>query len=372
MKILLYCGKMDGMKKLIWLILPVLLLAGCSVKEKEMDITVFGNTLPSVYTGKVKSKIPEGQGLAVMENEARAEGIFEQGVLVSGAAENVTYSSTYHDQTISGLYSGEVDGKVPSGSGSFQSEDFSFTGTWISGLPDGPGSISSEHFRISASEDIPEGSYTGEVSKGLAEGEGTFVYQDGDTETEITGQFVNNAFDGRMIKTIRYHDSLKSYPVYYKNGKPQDSAAAMIAYLEGMRSDSYCLSEQEVSFISGHSALFEGKASGNDLSKEYDSTYSFGTFKEGSEPSLILIRNAEVKSVQRYKPYAGADTVTSMIVQNDDGWYHLVFAYSVTSADRGSIVNICAMPLCRSTLTSPDGDYEAIDAAGAMIVSPGY
>ena len=42
-------------------------------------------------------------------------------------------------------------------------------------------------------------------------------------------------------------------------------------------------------------------------------------------------------------------------------------AYGVTKADRGDIVDICALPLCKSTLTAPEKDYPAVDAAGAVV-----
>ncbi len=354
------------MKKVILAILPAFLLAGCSVKEKEMEITVFQNTVASVYTGKVKRKLPEGEGTAVLENNAVAEGLFEQGAWVSGTADNVPYSISYNDGMISGTYTGEVLEQLPSGSGTFLSDGFTFEGTWNSGVPDGPGTVMAQQFRIGSSSDMLEGSYTGDVLKGLAEGNGTFVYQDEEHEIKMEGSFAGSKFDGLLVKTISYGDTDKSYPVYYQNGQELQDAAAMIAYLEGMRNESYCLSEAQLSFIKDHAVLFDGTFTDKDLPKEY-AAFNHDTFKETDQPSLILIKNAVIRSVQRYKPYKGADTVTSLIVENSDGWYHLVFAYGVTKADRGDIVDICALPLCKSTLTAPEKDYPAVDAAGAVV-----
>ena len=56
-----------------------------------------------------------------------------------------------------------------------------------------------------------------------------------------------------------------------------------------------------------------------------------------------------------------------MIVQNPDGWYHLVFACSADAADKGDVMNFYALPLCRSTITAPEQDYPAIDAAGVAV-----
>lgn len=359
---------MYDMKKVIMMILPALFLAGCTVKEKEAEITVFRNTAASVYTGKVKRKIPNGEGMALMENNARVEGLFEKGTLISGKADNVPYSITYYDQMISGSYTGDVSDQLPSGTGAFGSDTYTYSGTWTDGMPDGTGTLSADYFCISTPAEDLEGSYSGEVIKGLAEGKGTFVYQSGNDEIQMEGSFAENMFDGMMVKTIRYQNTVKSYPVYYRKGKPLHTTASMIAYLEGMRSESYRLNDAQLSFIADHSALFEGSSSEKDISAASAHAFDYKAFSEDSEPALIMIRNAAIRSVQRYIPYAGSDTVTSMIVQNSDGWYHIVFSYAVTRADQGDIVDILALPLCRSTLTAPEQDYQAIDAAGALMI----
>ncbi len=359
---------MNSMKKAFLLTLTALFLIGCSVKEKELEITVFHNTVPSVYTGKVKKKLPDGEGTALLEKDARVKGMFEKGTWISGEAEKVPYSVTFNDQKVSGLYSGEVTDQLPSGNGVFESDTFSYDGTWIGGAPDGSGTLSAEQFCINTSSEVLEGSYSGEVSKGLAEGNGTFIYQDGNHEVEMTGSFSGSRFDGLLVKKIHYPDSDKSYPVYYQNGILQQNTTAVIAYLEGMRDESYCLSEAQLAFLSDHSALFEGNGSDTALSEANNTTFDYEAFNENSTPALIRISNAVIKSIQRYKPFADSDAVTSMIVQNQDGWYHLVFAYPVEDVSQGDTVSICALPLCRSTLTAPEQNYPAVDAAGAVII----
>ena len=353
------------MKKLLLLILPAVLLAGCSVKEQETEITVFGNPMTAVYTGKVKRKVPNKEGSAVLSDDAAVEGIFADGVFVSGTADEVPYSTTFNTQTITGTYSGEVAETLPSGSGSFESDTFKYEGTWTGGTPDGTGTMTADQFSVGTGDSAVAGSYSGGVNQGLAEGTGTFTYQEGNSEIELTGTFAQNQYDGLMTKTIRYPDTEKSFPVYYSAGTLQESPAAMIAYLEGMRSESYCLSEAQLSFINDHTALFEGN--GN-APESYSTAFDYESFADTDEPALIQISNAAVKSVQRYIPYEGADTVTSMIVQNHEGWYHLFFAYAVEDVNNGDTVNICALPLYRSTLTAPEEDYPAIDAAGALLI----
>jgi hypothetical protein len=352
------------MKKLLLLILPAVLLAGCSVKEQETEITVFGNPMTAVYTGKVKRKVPNKEGSAVLSDDAAVEGIFADGVFVSGTADEVPYSTTYNTQTITGTYSGEVAETLPSGSGSFESDTFKYEGTWTGGTPDGTGTMTADQFSVGTGDSAVAGSYSGGVNQGLADGTGTFTYQEGNNEIEMAGTFAKNQYDGLMTKTVRYPDTEKSWPVYYRNGTLQDSPAAMIAYLEGMRSESYCLKESQLSFINEHAALFEG----NGEAPETDTAFDYEAFTEDDAPSFLQISYASVKSVQRYIPYEGADTVTSLIVQNQDGWYHLFFAYPVEDISNGDTVTICALPLCRSTLTAPEEDYPAIDAAGAVLI----
>lgn len=357
------------MKKTFLLILSVLLLTGCSVREQEMDITVFGSVMSSVYTGKVKRKVPDGEGSAQLQEGASVSGQFEGGVFMAGETENVPYVVSVRNETYSGTYTGEAADQMPCGSGAFESDDYSYDGTWADGVPQGSGRLEAKHFVIDTPSEKLEGSYAGEVKDGLAEGNGTFIYQSGSDEIEMEGTFAGNQFDGLMKKTVHYPNTDKTYPVNYQGGKPIDDTAGMIAYLEGMRNQSYCLSESQMRFIFEHADLFNGTKTDAGPSAAYSSSYNYTSFNEADAPDLIRIPNALVKSVQRYKPYEGSDTVTSMIVQNSDGYYHLVFAYSVDAADRDETVDICALPLCRSTLSTPDGDYEAIDAAGAMIIT---
>lgn len=350
------------MKKRILLLLFVLFLVGCSVTEQEAEILVFDQPVSSLYTGKVKQKIPNGEGFAKLE-DGTVEGQFENGTFISGSANNIPYQITFHNQEINGNYTGEVMNQFPNGLGTFESNDFSFEGTWIDGKPNGEGKVTASSFYIDSPIEILKGSYIGEINHSLAEGNGTFTYYENEDKIQMTGQFLNNMFNGTLVKTIEYKDTIKSFPVYYEKGHIIQTPASTIAYLEGMRKDSYCLSEAQLSFIKENSSIFEGKEN-----TQIDTTFNYDAFNENDEPQFIVIQNALVKSVQRYKPYTNADTVTSMIVQNHEGWYHLVFAYSVDTVNIDDTVTICALPLCRSTLTAIEQDYPAIDVAGAYIL----
>lgn len=362
------CGKMEGMKKAVLLILPVLFLAGCTVKNKEMEITVFHTPMSAVYTGKVKRKLADGEGSARLENEAGVEGIFEKGTWISGEAEAVPYRVSYGDQTYSGSYTGSVSEEMPEGTGEFRSESFSYNGTWTNGAVDGTGTVSTPSFQMDTAEEVITGSYSGTIREGLAEGTGTFVYRDGEDEIQMEGSFVGNQYDGKLIRTIRTRGSERSYPVYYSKGSLLHTPASMIGYMEGMRQKSYCLNDDQLSFIENHEAMFDGSETVGKQSDEYDKAFAFGSFMDGSDPSLILIPDCLIQSIQRYKLREDTDPVTSMIVQNGDEWYHLVFAYSVDSAEQGDTVDVAAMPLCRTVLTAPEQDYPAIDAAGCAVI----
>ncbi|MBR3347777.1 MAG: hypothetical protein IKG37_11925, partial [Solobacterium sp.] len=123
------------MKKRILLFLSALLLAGCSVKDQETEITVFQNTVTSVYTGKVKQKVPNGEGTAILDTDASVSGTFENGTFLSGEASGVPYRVSYRDQIISGSYTGTVSEQLPSGNGEYTSDTYSYKGTWINGAP---------------------------------------------------------------------------------------------------------------------------------------------------------------------------------------------------------------------------------------------
>lgn len=357
------------MKKLVPIVLSCIFLFGCSVSNQETEIIVFQNTVNATYSGRVKQKVPNGEGIALMEKDAKVEGTFEKGVFLSGNATNVSYQITYNNQSIDGLYSGTVENQLPTGNGTFQSDEFSYEGIWHDGNPDGTGTLVAKSFQIDTPNEAFIGNYEGEVNQYLAQGSGTFIYEKENEKIEIKGNFRDNMFDGLLMQTIHYPDTVKSYPVYYQKGWQLQNATSLIAYLEGMRNESYALSEAQSAFISQYDNLFEGKGKEKDFVDNYNQSFRFASFSNTDEPSFILIRNAQVMSIQRYKPYEDANTVTSMIVQNHEGWYHLVFAYSVEHCNQGETVDIYALPLCNTTLTAPEQDYPAIDAAGALVIN---
>lgn len=354
------------MKQRLLILFLFLFLVGCSVKEEAYDITVFQKPVSSIYTGQVKQKLPHGNGFAKLDTDSTIEGTFEKGIFMSGNANHVAYSFSYQDYNANGYYTGEVLDQMPTGAGTFESDTFSYEGSWSNGNPDGIGKAKIDSFLIPSDTETLTGTYEGAIEDGKAQGDGIFTYQENESEIEMKGSFSQNQFHGSFLKTIHYPTTTRSYPVYYENGTLIQNPATMIAYLEGMRYESYCVSDTQFSFLLENTSIFEGSQQN---SNEINSSFDYTSFSEEDTPSLIRIENAEIKSIQRYKPYENADTVTSMIVSNVDGWYHLFFAYSVDTVDTGDVVDIIALPLCHRTLTSPEQDYPCIDGAGAYVVS---
>ena len=100
-------------------------------------------------------------------------------------------------------YSGEVSNGLPNGQGTgifFDTAEESYTGTWINGVPNGYGTM-----KVSQ----PNGSkfvYTGQISNGQANGQGTLSFTEGPYKGDsYFGPFKNNNFhtEGILLLTLK-------------------------------------------------------------------------------------------------------------------------------------------------------------------------
>ena len=114
----------------------------------------------------------------------------------STAIKNFKFTNSQGD-TIQ--YSGEVSNGLPNGQGTgifFDTSEESYTGTWINGVPNGYGTM-----KVSQ----PNGSkfvYTGQISNGQANGQGTLSFTQGPHKGDsYFGPFKNNNFhtDGMFL-----------------------------------------------------------------------------------------------------------------------------------------------------------------------------
>ena len=120
----------------------------------------------------------------------------------STAIKNFKFTNSQGD-TIQ--YSGEVSNGLPNGQGTgifFDTSEESYTGTWINGVPNGYGTM-----KVSQ----PNGSkfvYTGQISNGQANGQGTLSFTQGPHKGDsYFGPFKNNNFHTEgMFLTVQCYE----------------------------------------------------------------------------------------------------------------------------------------------------------------------
>ncbi|MBE6969651.1 MAG: hypothetical protein E7442_05985 [Ruminococcaceae bacterium] len=157
------------LKKLLLPLLCLLLLAGCGEKNNNtLELTTPDGSVTGSYAGEELDGLPQGQGVFTSENGWVYEGSFAAGVFEQGSV------TAYPAPAFNGSYTGAVEDLVPQGEGRLVWEGGSFSGTFDRGAPV---SGSAENFpcRVSFGDTDVEGLYTGTLSAGLPEGEGSFT-----------------------------------------------------------------------------------------------------------------------------------------------------------------------------------------------------
>ena len=99
-------------------------------------------------------------------------------------------------------YSGEVSNGLPNGQGTgifFDTDEEIYTGTWINGVPSGYGTM-----KVSQSNGSFYFVYTGQISNGQLNGQGTLSFTEGPYKGDsYSGPFKNNNFhtEGTFLTT---------------------------------------------------------------------------------------------------------------------------------------------------------------------------
>ena len=179
---------MNMIKKTAPLLLALLLLGGCSQRDGTLELATPDGSVAGSYTGEEAEGLPEGQGTFTSENGWVYEGSFTAGAFGSGQV------SDYPAPAFAGSYTGAVEALVPQGEGELRWDGGSFTGSFDKGLPLAGKAVSFPCDMIFGEASV-SGLYTGSLSNGRAEGEGSFTAA-GARNLRYEGSFANGLPSG--------------------------------------------------------------------------------------------------------------------------------------------------------------------------------
>lgn len=161
------------MKKFILSLLCLLLLSGCGKSDdNRLEMTTPDGSIRGSYVGEEAEGLPAGQGVFTSENGWVYEGSFDAGAFGTGRV------TDYPAPAFAGSYTGDVTALVPQGEGTLRLEGGCFSGRFEGGLPQS-GEAENLPCRVTIGNEALDGLYTGSLTAALPEGEGSFTVTSG-------------------------------------------------------------------------------------------------------------------------------------------------------------------------------------------------
>lgn len=203
------------MKKYVMLLVLIVILScntGCNVKDKAITILYQEESIDGVYTGEVKKGKPEGSGQFTSTSSDvifSYDGTWKEGQpCQSGTLKTNQYSFEYLDKHLLGEYDGTTVDGLPDGQGKFESSGENkliYDGEWKNGDFFGKGIVECDYYLMEYNEKKLLGTYNGEVLDGIANGQGDFTYIEDGNNFTYSGKWEKGNVKGKgYIKADKY------------------------------------------------------------------------------------------------------------------------------------------------------------------------
>ncbi len=277
---------------------------------------------------------------------------------------------------IKGKYTGQILDEKPDGEGKFVANKgknvFTYKGTWKNGKLSKKGKLTFNSLKIELvnpdnSTVVRKGTYVGKTVKGIPSGQGTFESQnDEGTKWTYSGQFKDGNFNGQGIQKWETGQSEEGT---YTNGQFTPTPCDFFIAMGTASSDKYTTSEKAKEFLNNHSDYFTNQTYD---AADIDPSFNFLQYKKTSSEygdKLILSQGLEVIQIEQYARFQyPAVTFTILENTNDTSEIYLVYMLGTTDALEGDIVNLVGLPLDYFTYKSVnDNDIWAMAVAGVTI-----
>ena len=178
---------------------------GCTqnVENHTVTISLAEEQISGSFTGVLENNQPMGHGIfSVGEGEIEwsYEGEFNNGKISgTGTINNGPCTVKWQETAYQGTYSGTVSEGTPDGQGTFagrtEEQNWNYDGEFLNGTISGSGEFDSVPFDAELMDATYHGIYTGNVLDGKPEGSGVFEYYD---EEGISIQYDGGWKDGKL------------------------------------------------------------------------------------------------------------------------------------------------------------------------------
>lgn len=344
-------------------------LSACerNVSDEIVDLTFNGKEMSVSYTGKLDGGVPADSGsfkVSDGDNEWSFSGTFTEGMATgSGELQNYPLTISFSGSEYPGLYSGSTLNGIPNGDGHFVYENgdvsVKYDGSFIDGVPSDNGHLSSNDFTVSFSDVSRVGTYDGDTVNGVACGIGTYsATNSGGVKYTYTGHWNDNIFNGDG--TLKYDDDSIVQYGNFENGSWLPTKSDFIKSIGTDASSPYSISEDNYNFISSNSNLFPSDSLAA-ISEYIDPNITFDIYSKNpsaTSKKLITLQNQYVVQISE-STYSGKDfdTITQMLLVDTETFSKYTSCYYFGSVDIfvDDIIDLIALPVDYSTFDNIGG-----------------
>ncbi|MCI1654783.1 MAG: hypothetical protein LKI32_06350 [Lachnospiraceae bacterium] len=273
---------------------------------------------------------------------------------------DMSYTITYNSKKYVGSYTGLAKNGLPVEEGRFQSGSegdsnyLIYEGSWKDGKMIGNGTLSTNNYVLKNKDDgSVTGNYSGEISTGIANGNGTFTAKDNSNKKySYSGEWKSGLWDGQG--ELAYSD--RSYWFVEKGnfteGEYDPSFTDLIAAL-GTRKDDceFSLSDADRKYLKLNQKAF--KKHKTSLINNKGKKFSLSGFKydDDIDPTVTSVSGLTVFQMQKIE--LGGKTLTRVLLADDlydnPTVYSTYYYGKLKKINEGTRVSIDLMPLGYST-----------------------
>ncbi len=288
-------------------------------------------------------------------------------LLFCGCTRNVKdkeINVSVNGKKLTGSYTGQLSKGVPEGNGQFVSKTknrtFNYNGEWKNGKLAGNGKLTDTKYVAHFPDVEHTGKYTGDTADGKPNGAGEFTavatFNDEDLKYTYKGEWKDGIFNGQGVQKFDDKD-ICTRTGTFKNGKFTPSKYELIESLGDCDSMRFSPSEHSENFIKSHEEFFPANDS-IDLSEYIDTTLSYKNLIKSPDKygdKLINLSNYKISQIFENEMWGYTSTCFLAYSSEYDDYVYVVYLGELPNIYEGSVVTIEGLPISNSSFENVGG-----------------